>query len=98
LLFLVISFTGGFLIGASFPIANKIYLKNKSNFSQTAGLLYGLDLFGGWLGGVIGSVVLLPILGILGTCLVVVLLKIISFIVLIVQLYYNNYNLNLSKI
>ena len=84
-LFLVISFICGLLIGSQFPLANKIYLRNNTNISKTAGLLYASDLLGGWLGGIIGAVVLLPVLGLVGTCITVGLLKLSSFIVLTTQ-------------
>jgi spermidine synthase len=82
ILFLIISFICGFLIGAQFPLANKIYLKDDTSLSKAAGILYSSDLLGGWLGGVVGGVVLLPVLGLLGTCVVVVLLKLFSFIII----------------
>ncbi|MCK4584550.1 spermine synthase [candidate division WOR-3 bacterium] len=84
-LFLLLSFFSGLLIGLEFPLANKIYLSinSKQEFRGTAGLLYGADLFGGWLGGILGGVVLLPVLGLLGTCVVVFMFKLSSFIILI---------------
>jgi spermidine synthase len=87
ILFLVISFIGGFLIGAQFPLANQVYLKYERSLSKTAGMLYSSDLLGGWLGGIVGSVVLLPVLGLLGSCVVVVLLKLSSFVVIVVRFY-----------
>jgi spermidine synthase len=84
ILFLILSFVSGFIIGAQFPLANEIYLKDASSLSQTAGVLYSSDLLGGWLGGVVGGVVLLPVLGLLGSCIVVVLLKLCSFTILTV--------------
>ena len=56
--------------------------KEGKNLSKTAGLLYGSDLFGGWIGGIMGGVVLLPVLGLLKTCAIVVILKISSFIII----------------
>jgi len=44
-------------------------------------LLYSSDLFG-WVSGIIGGVVLLPVLGLWKTCVIVVLIKISSFIVI----------------
>ena len=79
--FLVLSFLSGLLVGGQFPLANKIYLKSSPNLSRTAGLLYGADLFGGWIGGIIGGVILLPVLGLLGACMVVVMLKVSSLII-----------------
>lgn len=81
ILFLALSFLSGVLIGSEFPLANKIYLKNNPNLSKSAGLLYGCDLLGGWLGGIIGGILLLPILGIVGTCLGVAILKLGTFII-----------------
>lgn len=85
MLFLVISFTCGLLIGSQFPLANQLYLDGTATVSQTAGLLYAADLLGGWLGGMVGAVVLLPVLGLAGTCIGVGLLKLASFIVLATQ-------------
>lgn len=83
IVFLSLSFIGGLLTGAEFPLFNKIYLQHSSNVSRTAGLIYALDLFGGWLGGIIGGVVLLPTLGVSQVCILLALLKIGSFIILI---------------
>ncbi len=82
ILFLLISFVSGFLIGAQFPLANKLYVSRTLNLSKSAGHLYSLDLLGGWLGGLIGSLVLFPILGIHEGFIVVVLLKLWSIFIL----------------
>ncbi len=82
MLFLVIAFTGGLLIGAQFPLANKIYLETSPNLSRTAGLLYAADLLGGWLGGIFGAVVLLPVLGLAGTGVTAAVFKLASAMVL----------------
>jgi spermidine synthase len=84
-LFLVLSFTSGLLIGSQFPLANKLYLRDDTSFTKTAGTLYSADLLGGWLGGILGAVVLLPVLGLVGTCITVGLLKLTSFIVINTQ-------------
>jgi len=84
-LFLVIACICGLLIGSQFPLANKIYLRHSTSLSKTAGLLYASDLLGGWFGGIVGAIVLLPVLGLTGTCITVGLLKLTSFIVLTTQ-------------
>ncbi len=83
--FLIIACICGLLIGSQFPLANRIYLRSSTSLSETAGLLYASDLLGGWFGGIVGAVVLLPVLGLTGTCITVGLLKLTSFIVLTTQ-------------
>lgn len=75
LLFLLLSLIAGALVGLKFPLANKIYLARSPDLSRTAGLLYSADLMGGWVGGIIAAVLLLPVLGLVGTSLVVVMIK-----------------------
>ncbi len=82
ILFLVLSFIAGLLTGGEFPLANKIYLKSQHKLGKTAGLLYAADLFGGWFAGIISGVILLPVLGLFQTCMVVVMLKTSSLIIL----------------
>ncbi len=79
--FLLMSFICGLLVGLQFPLATNIFLKNpeeKTRIGHTAGLLYGADLFGGFLGGLLGGVFLLPILGLIESCLLVASLKMSS--------------------
>jgi spermidine synthase len=76
--FLVMSFLAGMFTGFQFPLAVKIYLNNplrKEKLGQTVGLLYGADLFGGFLGGLLGGVFLLPLLGLRETCFMMAMIK-----------------------
>src|SRR4030043_1517745 len=78
---LIMSFLSGMSIGLQFPLANKIYLSSytgKGMLGQTAGLLYGADLLGGFFGGLSGGILLLPILGLKETCFIMAMLKISS--------------------
>ncbi len=84
-LFLALSFLSGFLTGSQFPLANKLYSRKSKGSSETAGLLYASDLLGGWFGGILGAVVLIPVLGLIGTCITVGLLKLTSFTVIATQ-------------
>jgi spermidine synthase len=77
-----IFFIPGFLLGIQFPLASKIYMKGKENVGETAGALYGADLIGGWVAGILGGIVFLPVLGLLNTCLVMVMLKLSSLVLL----------------
>ncbi|MFH1128074.1 MAG: hypothetical protein V1699_01490 [Candidatus Omnitrophota bacterium] len=79
MVFLLLFFFTGFLTGAEFPLACQIYLvKSNTGIGQASGVLYFFDLIGGWLAGIFGGIIFLPILGLLNTCLVIVFLKISS--------------------
>ncbi len=77
-IFPLLSLVSGFLAGIQFPIGNIIYLKNQDNVGKTAGILYCSDLLGGCIGGLLGCLVLFPVLGVLNSCLIVFLVKIFS--------------------
>ncbi|RKY69052.1 MAG: spermine synthase, partial [Candidatus Latescibacterota bacterium] len=77
---LLLSAISGFLVGSEFPLANSIYLGGKRDVGQVAGMLYGVDLLGSWLGALAVSVALIPVLGIVQTCLLVASLKLLSFV------------------
>lgn len=85
LLFLVLCFLSGFLVGSQFPLANRMYLRGKASITRTAGLLYAYDLLAGWVGGIAGAVVLLPVLGLAHTCLAIVVLKLTSLVVVLTE-------------
>jgi len=78
-LFFILSGVCGYLVGSEFPLANKIYAPDKSP-TKTAGLLYALDLFGAWLAALVISAALVPVIGILMTCILLLILKVISLI------------------
>jgi len=80
--FLTMSFLCGALVGLQFPLATKIYLRFSSRegtLGQTAGLLYGADLFGGFFGGLFGGVLFLPVLGLMESCFMMAIIKVSSF-------------------
>jgi spermidine synthase len=84
--FLIMSFFSGAWIGLQFPLASKIYLASPGNgetLATTAGLLYGADLLGGFLGGLFGGVLLLPILGLKESCFMMAMIKISSLVLLL---------------
>lgn len=65
----------GFLVGSQFPLANRTWLKGREHLSGGAGVLYASDLVGAFLGSILVSVLLIPVLGIVGTCLLAAFLK-----------------------
>ena len=86
-LFLMMSFISGAWIGLQFPLSTKIYLgtfTRGETFGRMAGLLYGADLLGGFLGGVFGGILLLPILGLKESCFMMGMIKISSLALLLI--------------
>ena len=59
----------GFLGGVQFPLAARICVRAESGTGRTAGYLYGVDLLGACAGAVLASALLVPVIGVLGTCL-----------------------------
>ncbi|MGD0335731.1 MAG: hypothetical protein ABSB18_01320 [Candidatus Omnitrophota bacterium] len=78
LIFMVMFFIAGLPLGLEFPLAGKIYLEGRNNTGEVAGLLYFLDLLGGWFAGLLAGVVLIPVLGVFATCMALALLKLSS--------------------
>lgn len=87
--FLFILLISGLFTGMEFPLANRLYVQQTDYFSfrrdevgKTVGLLYCVDLLGGWVGGVLGGFLLIPMLGITQACLALAILKAFSFLLL----------------
>jgi len=74
----------GFLVGLEFPLANKIYqakeLESKEvrKLESSAGMIYAADLFGAYIGALIVSVGLIPLIGVVQTLILLAVLKISS--------------------
>lgn len=80
--FFLLSILSGYLVGLEFPLANKIYSSAKT-YTQAAGMLYALDLFGAWGAALVISIALVPVIGIIKTCLLLACLKAISLILVV---------------
>jgi spermidine synthase len=85
-LFLSLLIAAGFLTGLEFPLVNRL----QSHWSamtpeHCAGQMYGADLAGGWCGGVLGGILLLPVLGVVDTCLLTAVLKVGSTVMVILS-------------
>jgi spermidine synthase len=72
---LLLNATGGYLVGSQFPLANRLLLKDQETSKGSTGILYASDLVGAFLGSILISVVLIPVLGILQTCIFAVIIK-----------------------
>ena len=85
-IFLFLPAIAGFIGGAQFPLANKIYLKGKEeDVGRIAGLTYGMDLLGSCLGALLTAIFLIPILGITKTCWLVVVVNLTVLTLLIIS-------------
>jgi spermidine synthase len=82
LIFIILLFICGGLLGAQFPLASRIYLKYTPETAKAAGAVYSADLLGGWLAGLIASIILLPLFGIVKTLLLLALLKLGSLVLI----------------
>jgi spermidine synthase len=85
LLFLL-NAVAGFLVGAQFPLANRLWLERRGARGGAAGVLYACDLVGAFLGSVLIAVILIPVLGIVGTCVLTALVKAGSLVLVVVLL------------
>jgi spermidine synthase len=70
----------GFLIGAQFPLANRLWPMEGDSRREREGVLYASDLVGAFLASILVSVFLIPVLGILATCLLAAILKLCSLL------------------
>ncbi|MFC1510024.1 hypothetical protein ACFL60_10140, partial [Candidatus Omnitrophota bacterium] len=72
----------GFIGGFQFPLATKICLKTSQDSAKTAGSLYGLDLLGACIGGLLVALILIPIIGLIQTCLFLSILNALVLVLL----------------
>jgi predicted membrane-bound spermidine synthase len=72
---LFLTFICGGLVGIQFPYANKLYMNKPGRFVQTAGAIYATDLLGAWAGGILLTLILIPIIGTIETVLILFIMK-----------------------
>jgi len=80
--FAIMPVMAGLIGGFQFPLANKIWLKDSKDIGKTTGLLYGVDLLGSCIGGLVIGIILIPILGIIQTCVFLSVINIFIFILI----------------
>lgn len=76
--FICFSVLAGCFLGAEFCLAGSLYQSAPDREGETAGILYGFDLAGGWFAGILGGIAFLPLLGLQGCAAVIILCKISS--------------------
>ncbi len=76
--YLLLSLISGFCVGLEFPLVSKIFANLLKEIGRPAGQLYAADLIGAWFGSLLVGVILIPLLGILPTCTVIMVLKFTS--------------------
>lgn len=79
-IFILFALSSGFALGGQFPLLLKLYQTTKKS---ATGLIYGLDLLGGYLGGILISLILFPLLGLWQTIVFLAVLKTCSFFLLL---------------
>jgi spermidine synthase len=73
--FSFLSLLAGFIGGTHFPLANRLLLKGQTRVGPVAGLIYGVDLLGSFLGCLLVGLVFIPSVGILQTLFILALLN-----------------------
>ena len=81
LFILFFTFLCGTLVGIQFPVANKLFLDDPSKLTITAGVIYASDLIGAWAGGIVITLILIPILGAIETAIILLTVKLSSTII-----------------
>ncbi len=79
-LLLLLNVLAGFLVGALFPLANRVWRQDRGAEGATSGILYAADLVGAFAAAILVSVVLIPVIGIVETCLLAGLLEVSSLL------------------
>jgi len=73
----------GFVGGFQFPLGNRIYTEERQDMLKTAGITYGIDLCGSFLGVLLISAFILPILGITQTCVMTAIVNMTALLVML---------------
>ncbi|MBM4064061.1 MAG: methyltransferase [Planctomycetes bacterium] len=72
----------GVLTGLVFPLVNKIFMQSSKDMAVSAGITYSADHIGAILGAIFTGVILVPLLGVFGMCLILSALKISSLVLI----------------
>ncbi|MFN3533662.1 MAG: hypothetical protein ACK41Q_14355, partial [Candidatus Brocadia sp.] len=72
----------GILTGVEFPLVNKIFIQQNRDIAISAGATDGADHIGAFSGALLTGVILLPLLGVFGACLILATLNIASLVLI----------------
>lgn len=81
--FMLLVIITGVLTGMEFPISSKLYYTSKGDLGTTAGVINSADHAGAFIGAILTGVIFIPIFGVIGSCVIIISLKIASLIFLI---------------
>jgi spermidine synthase len=66
------------LVGAEFPLANRIEFNDIPQGRAAASRLYAADFMGAFLGALLTSTLLIPLIGVMGVCLLAAILNVVG--------------------
>ncbi len=85
LLFSILTFGGGVLNGAGFPLAASCCMALGEPPERAAGIVYGNELVGGCIGAALAGVVVAPVLGVVACCLLAGIMNAAAFALLLLS-------------
>jgi spermidine synthase len=83
--FSLLSLLAGFIGGTHFPLANRLLLKGRTRVGPVAGLIYGVDLLGSFLGCLLVGLVFIPAVGILQSLIILAVLNLTAVIPFVIS-------------
>ncbi len=83
MLFSMLTFSAGLINGIDFPLSLACYLALNKKADQTAGTVYGVELFGACLGAILTSAMVAPVFGIVSACILAGIANFTAFVVLL---------------
>jgi spermidine synthase len=84
LLFSILTFVAGLLNGLDFPLAAECCMALIRRPEKAAGTVYGIELFGAFVGAAFASAVVAPIMGIIACCLLAAIANGTAFVILMI--------------
>lgn len=84
-LFSGLTFAAGLINGVDFPLSAGCYMALSRRAEKSAGMVYGVELFGACIGAALASVIIAPVLGIIACCLVAGIANAVAFVVIYIS-------------